>query len=63
MYRTRELTGLLARMEYEVGTTAARINDPRNEWPLDARFGADHTISSTRMMADVLTAEVESQNQ
>lgn len=54
---------LLARREYDVNTTAARINDPRNEWLFDARFGVDHTISSTRMMTDVLTREVESRNQ
>ncbi len=53
---------LLARREYNVGTTAARINDPRNEWLFDARFGVDHTISSTRMMAEVLTREVESRS-
>lgn len=50
---------LLARREYGVTTTAARVNDPRNEWLFDERFGVDHTISSTRMMAEILTQEVD----
>ncbi len=51
---------LLARTEYHIPTTAARINDPRNEWLFDKRFGVDHTVSSTTMMTDVLKSEVGS---
>jgi trk system potassium uptake protein TrkA len=51
---------LLARREYEVDTTAARINDPRNEWLFDQRFGVDHTVSSVTMMTEILTREVGS---
>lgn len=50
---------LLARREYGVGTTVARVNDPRNEWLFDERFGVDHTVSSTRTIADLITADVE----
>ncbi len=52
---------LLARRHYNVPRTAARINEPRNEWLFTERFGVDETVSSTRMMADLLTSEVEEQ--
>jgi len=51
---------LLARREYDVATTAARINDPRNEWLFSEQFGVDHTVSSTSMMTEILTREVGS---
>jgi trk system potassium uptake protein TrkA len=49
---------LLAKREYGVKTTLARINDPRNEWLFDARFGVDVSVSNTRIMAQLLTEEV-----
>lgn len=51
---------LLARREYDVAVTAARINDPRNEWLFDQKFGVDHTVSSTTMMTEILTREMGS---
>ena len=50
---------LLARHEYGVGSTIARINDPRNEWLFDTRFGVDVAVSTTRIMAQLLTEEVK----
>ena len=50
---------LLARREYAVPVTAARVNDPRSEWLFDAAFGVDHALSGTRAMAEVFTRDVE----
>lgn len=50
---------LLARSEWRVGVTAARVNDPRNEWLFTERYGVDHAVSGTRAMADVFRRDVE----
>ncbi len=50
---------LLAKREYGVVRTAARVNDPRNEWLFDARFGVDHSVSGTRAMAHWFTQNVD----
>ncbi|MBS3957267.1 MAG: NAD-binding protein [Clostridiales bacterium] len=50
---------LLAKREYSVRVTVARINDPRNEWLFTEMFGVDHTVSSTRMMAHILDEHLE----
>ena len=46
------------RREYGVKTTLGRINDPRNEWLFDAHFGVDVAVSSTAIIAQLLTQEV-----
>lgn len=49
---------LLGRREYGRALTVARVNDPRNEWLFDARFGVDVAISNTRMISKLLTEEI-----
>jgi trk system potassium uptake protein TrkA len=49
---------LLGRREYGVDLSIARVNDPRNEWLFDARFGVDIAISNTRMIARLLNEEI-----
>ncbi len=50
---------LLARRHYGVETTAARVNDPRNEWLFTERFGVDHALSGTRRLAKLVMREIE----
>ena len=45
---------LLAKDEYRVQFTVARINNPANAWLFTDEFGVDTAVSSTTMMADVL---------
>jgi len=49
---------LLGRREYDVNLTIARVNDPRNEWLFDKRFGVDVAISDTRTIARLLNDEI-----
>lgn len=45
---------LLAKREYGVPFTAGRVNDLRNEWLFDERFGVDLAASGTHLAADLL---------
>ncbi|MBE0476469.1 MAG: TrkA family potassium uptake protein [Coriobacteriia bacterium] len=45
---------LLARREYGVPMTAGRVNDVRNQWLFDERFGVDVAVSGTHLAADLL---------
>lgn len=49
---------LLGRREYGAGMTVARVNDPRNEWLFDRRFGVDVPVSNTAMIAKLLLGQV-----
>lgn len=49
---------LLGRREYDVDMTVARVNDPRNEWLFDRRFGVDVPVSNTAMIAKLLLGQV-----
>jgi len=46
---------LLARTEYGVPRTVARVNNPKNEWMFDEAWGVDVAVSTPRIM----TAMVE----
>ncbi|HET6352272.1 MAG TPA: TrkA family potassium uptake protein [Coriobacteriia bacterium] len=48
------VVSLLGKREYNVPTTLARVNNPRNAWLFTERFGVDETVSSTAAMVDVL---------
>src|SRR5690606_35984788 len=45
----------LAKTEFGVPRTVARVNNPRNEWMYDAQWGVDVAVSTPRIM----TAMVE----
>lgn len=49
------VTSFLAKTEFGVARTVARVNNPRNEWLYDAQWGVDVAVSTPRMM----TAMVE----
>ncbi len=46
---------LLAKTEFAVPRTVARVNNPRNEWMYDSQWGVDVAVSTPRIM----TAMVE----
>lgn len=49
------VTSFLAKTEFGVARTVARVNNPRNEWLYDAQWGVDVAVSTPRIM----TAMVE----
>ncbi len=49
------VTSFLAKTEFAVPRTVARVNNPRNEWLYDAQWGVDVAVSTPRIM----TAMVE----
>ena len=49
------VTSLLAKTEFGVPRTVARVNNPRNEWMFDGSWGVDVLVSTPRL----LTALVE----
>src|SRR5450759_2807832 len=49
---------MLAKHEYEVPHTIARINNPKNEWLFRASFGVDIALSNTHMIAKILQEEI-----
>jgi trk system potassium uptake protein len=49
---------MLAKHEYEVPNTIARINNPKNEWLFRESFGVDIALSNTHMIAKILQEEV-----
>jgi trk system potassium uptake protein TrkA len=49
------VVSLLAKTEYGVPRTVARVNNPRNEWMFDESWGVDVAVSTPRIM----TAMVE----
>jgi trk system potassium uptake protein TrkA len=48
----------MAKMKFNVPRTIARINDPRNE-PLFHRLGIDATVSSTKIIYNLIEQEIE----
>lgn len=50
---------LLGKQEYRVPLTIARVNNPKNEWLFNERFGVDAAVSNTSMIVNVLEARVE----
>ncbi len=49
---------LLAKYEYDVPLTMARVNNPKNEWLFTERFGVDVPVSQTSMIANLLREHV-----
>jgi trk system potassium uptake protein TrkA len=49
---------LLAKFEYKVPLTVARINNPKNEWLFTEEFGVDIPVSNTSMIASLLEKHV-----
>ncbi len=49
------VVSFLAKTEFAVPRTVARVNNPRNEWMYDAQWGVDVAVSTPRIM----TAMVE----
>jgi trk system potassium uptake protein TrkA len=49
---------LLARFEFNVPRTLARVNNPRNEWLFSATMGVDRWVSQAHVMADLMREEV-----
>jgi trk system potassium uptake protein TrkA len=49
---------MLAKLEYEVPHTIARINNPKNEWLFRESFGVDVALSNTHMIAKLLQEEI-----
>lgn len=49
---------LLAKFEYHVQHTMARVNNPKNEWLFTERFGVDVPVSQTSMIANLLRQRV-----
>lgn len=49
---------LLAKFEYGVAHTMARVNNPKNEWLFTERFGVDVPVSQTAMIANLLREHV-----
>lgn len=49
---------LLARREYNVPRTLARVNNPKNEWLFTPAIGVDAWVSQAHVMADLLRREV-----
>lgn len=49
---------MLSKLEYEVPSTIARINNPKNEWLFRESFGVDIALSNTHMIAKLLQEEI-----
>ena len=54
---------LLAKNEYAVGLTLARVNNPKNAWLFTDAFGVDVPVSQTTMIAELLRKQVPGDDQ
>ena len=52
------VVSLLAKTEFAVSRVVARVNDPRNEWLYDERWGVDVAVSTPRLIVSVVEAAV-----
>lgn len=52
------VVSLLAKTEFAVARVVARVNDPRNEWLFDERWGVDVAVSTPRLMVAVVEEAV-----
>ncbi|HXF60646.1 MAG TPA: NAD-binding protein [Caldilineaceae bacterium] len=48
----------LARTRYQVPTTIARINNPRNAWLFDRKFHVDVALNQAELMASLIVEEM-----
>ena len=53
------MVSLLARSEFGVPRTVARVNNPRNEWLFDDSWGVDVAVSTPRLMTALVEEAVE----
>lgn len=49
---------LLAKTEFAVPRTVARVNNPQNEWLFDARWGVDVAVSTPRLITSLVEEAV-----
>ncbi len=49
---------LLAKTEFAVGRTVARVNNPKNEWMFDESWGVDVAVSTPRLMTALIEEAV-----
>lgn len=49
---------LLAKTEFAVGRTVARVNNPKNEWMFDDAWGVDVAVSTPRLMTALIEEAV-----
>lgn len=52
------VVSLLAKTEFGVGRTVARVNNPRNEWMFDESWGVDVAVSTPRLMTALVEEAV-----
>ncbi|MHB1613299.1 MAG: potassium channel family protein [Actinomycetes bacterium] len=52
------VVSLLAKTEYGVPKTVARVNNPRNEWMFDEAWGVDVAVSTPRLMTALIEEAV-----
>lgn len=53
------VVSLLAKAEFGVGRTVARVNNPRNDWLFDDSWGVDVAVSTPRIMTALVEEAVE----
>jgi trk system potassium uptake protein TrkA len=52
------VTALLAKTEFGVPRTVARVNNPKNEWMFDEAWGVDVAVSTPRLMTALVEEAV-----
>jgi trk system potassium uptake protein len=52
------VTSLLAKTEFGVPRTVARVNHPKNEWLFSSEWGVDHAVSTPRLMSALVEEAV-----
>lgn len=57
--KTNLVVSLLARSEFGVPRTVARVNNPKNEWLFDDAWGVDVAVSTPRLMTSLVEEAVE----
>lgn len=53
------VVSLLAKSEFGVGRTVARVNNPKNDWLFDESWGVDVAVSTPRIMTALVEEAVE----
>lgn len=56
--KTNLVLSYLAKTEFGVPRTVARVNDPRNEWMFDDSWGVDVAVSTPRLMTALVEEAV-----
>jgi trk system potassium uptake protein TrkA len=53
------VVSFLAKTEFAIARTVARVNNPRNEWLFDTSWGVDVAVSTPRLMTALVEEAVE----